>query len=278
MTLKVLNHPTSGKQFRMGRLAPSPEKAARTRMLRDYLVGPVLPTAPLGPLGRMAAVPDVVVTILANDAVGDCTIAAEGHLVGIFTGNANPPPDVFTDEAAILLYSVLSGYVPGNEATDTGLDEVTVLDNWRSTGGFAQQHKIAGYVQIDATDVEMVKFAIWIFFNGYLGVSLPNGWVTPMPSASGFVWQIAGDPVPENGHAICAVDYDDEGIIVLTWGMWGKINWAAVAKYLVESAGGAFYVVFTQEILERAKGVTPTGINWTQLEADWQTDLNGATT
>lgn len=276
MTLKTLVHPVTGKKFRMGRLAPSPEKAASTRMLRNYLVGQVLPTAPPGPLYRMNAAGKAIAQVLGNDSAGDCTIAAEGHLIGIFTGNANPPAAVFTDQAAILLYSVLSGYVPGNEATDTGLDEVTVLDNWRNTGGFAEEHKIVGYVQIDASDIDMVKFAIWTFFNGYLGLSLPDGWISPMPSDSGFVWQVAGDPVSANGHAICAVDYDDQGVIILSWGMWGKITWAALAKYLVESAGGAFYVVFTREILEISKSVTPTGINWSQLEADWQQDLNGA--
>ena len=60
-----------------------------------------------------------------NDRYGCCTKAGQAHLIGFFTGIANPPATVFTDQQVVDDYLRLTG------GQDTGLDEVTVLEDWR---------------------------------------------------------------------------------------------------------------------------------------------------
>ena len=94
------------------------------------------------------------------------------------------------------------------------------------------------------------------------------GFLPVAASEDGFVWQVAGPPNPDNGHAVCAVDYNKNGITILSWGMYGVITWSAVAKYLTPSGNGEMHVPLTQEIIAKATQKTPTGLNWAQLLSD----------
>ena len=49
-----------------------------------------------------------------NDTEGDCVIAEMCHSEGIFTGNANGGPVIFTPDQVNTLYSAIGGYVPGD--------------------------------------------------------------------------------------------------------------------------------------------------------------------
>ncbi len=89
-----------------------------------------------------------------------------------------------------------------------------------------------------------------------------------MPSRSGFLWDVAGDPDPENGHCVVAIDFTPAGLIVLTWGMWGVMSWGAVSKYLSVAGQGEFHVVLTDEIIEKANGRAPGGFDAAALTAD----------
>ncbi|MBV8650311.1 MAG: hypothetical protein JO255_02520, partial [Alphaproteobacteria bacterium] len=78
-----------------------------------------------------------------------------------------------------------------------------------------------------------------------------------------------GDPNPDQGHCVVAVDYDSAGIKILTWGMWGTLTWAAVAKYLTPAAQGEFHVVLTDEIVSKLTNKSPAGIDAAGLAADY---------
>ena len=265
--MKTLIHPITGKEFRMGRKRPVPASLPRRLKFADYLT-PALPTPPAGPLMRLHPSRASNAQVYANDALGDCTIAAKAHLIGIYTGNVAGTSTVFTDDQIIRDYSRLSGYTPSDPSTDVGLDEIQVLNDWRDNPGLGAEHKISSYVTIDATNQTHVKLAIWLFYGAYLGIELPDGCITPMPSEDGFVWQVAGAPNPDSGHAVCAVDYNKNGITILSWGMYGVITWAAVAKYLTPAGNGEMHVPLTPEIIAAATQKSPTGLNWSQLLSD----------
>jgi hypothetical protein len=106
---------------------------------------------------------------------------------------------------------------------------------------------------------------------------LPDGWVSPMPSASGFVWDVAGPPNPENGHCVAGFGYSNEGITISTWGMTGCLTYKAVAKYATRSAHGALYTVISEDGIDKATDKAPNGFDWTQLVADFDSMGGSAT-
>ena len=263
MTIKTIIHPVTGQPFHLGRLRPSIEALGRPRLRLGKYFTPDLPPPPAGPLGRYEAIPDVIKQLYGNNDYGDCTIAGKFHLCGTFTGLANPPPMIFTDQQAVADYMRLTG------GTDDGLDEITVLEDWRSgTGPISSAHEIAGFASVDATNQQHVQFAVWAFLNGYLGLELPDAYISPMPSKSGFVWDVAGDPNPDSGHCVVVVDFTPQGLIILTWGMWGILTWKAAAKYLSNAGQGEFHVIWTEESIIKASLQTPSGFDFTQLSTD----------
>jgi len=265
--LKVLTHPVSRKTFKMGRRI-RPEAHLRPRLhLRDYVkldvATPATADYTVKPLTFLR-------DILGNDTLGDCTIAGLLHVGGAWLGNADQPIP-YTDADAIRLYEKACGYDPSNPSTDQGGDEVDVLNCAMQAGLAADgSHKIAGWSGVDATDAALVKQAGYLFENVYFGVGLPDAWVNPMPSSDGFVWDVAGDSDPNNGHCFVGLGYDAQGVEIDTWGMLGAITWAAAAKYAVQSGGGELYTLLSADSIAKASAKAPSGFDWAQLEADFK--------
>ena len=63
--------------------------------------------------------------------------------------------------------------------------------------------------------------------------------------------------------------YSGNGVTIATWGMTGLLTDAAIAKYVVELAGGALYAVISQDAISKAAAKAPNGFDWTQLVADF---------
>jgi hypothetical protein len=202
-----------------------------------------------------------------NDTLGDCVIAWMAHAVGVFTGNATGTPVIFSNADIIAMYGAIGGYDPSDPITDQGCDENQALDYWVSNGFVG--HKIAGILSVDATNAQECAAAVWLFENLMFGVALPDEWTHPIAAASGFVWDVAGDPDPDQNHCFGSASWDEQGVGVETWAMDGKITYGAVAKYAVASAGGQLFSVITPEILNRATMRAPNGFDFNQLTADF---------
>jgi hypothetical protein len=174
------------------------------------------------------------------------------------------------------LYSAEGGYVSGDPSTDNGTDEQTAFAYWKSNGLLNDgTHKIAGVLAVDATSEEELRSALWLFENLCFGIELPDVWINPVPSGSGFVWDSAGNPDPSNGHFVVGVGTTLQGITFDTWGMLGTLTYAAIAQYCVASAGGDVSVVISTDSLNKAMNKAPNGLNWNQLIADF--NLAGGT-
>jgi len=214
--------------------------------------------------------------IYDNDTLGDCVIAGMAHVVGVMTGNAGAKPFLYSNAQIVGLYSAIGGYVPGQASTDQGCDEQTALNYWENNGALPPNttsptgaHKIAGWMTVDSTNVEEFQTALWLFENLYFGIELPDAWVNPMPSASGFVWDAAGPPDPNNGHCVVGVGYTSAGVVIDTWGMTGLMTNAALAKYPNQAANGELYTVVSMDALGKANQKAPSGFDWSQLVADF---------
>ncbi len=255
-----------------GRLRSKP---GRKLHLADYL----RETSQLPPLTidySPAALP-ALRRIDLNQSLGDCVIAAGDHLVGVWTGNAGQPPWQPTDGQVLADYEAIGGYVPGQPKTDRGADERTALDYWQAHG-FRDGSPLTAWCSVNPGDQAEVERAVWLFEGLLLGMELPDPWITPFPSADGFVWD-ALPPDPSNGHAVCAVGYSAEGLKIATWGLLGTLTWPALASLCAASAGGELYALLSPSIMARASQRSPEGLDWEQLQADFAalTPPRGAT-
>ena len=253
-------------QVIFGRKRPDPVKHARLLKFGDYVKLASLPIPPpecdytpkaLGPLSN----------VYDNDALGDCVIAGYYHVKAVATGNASGSPFLASDEQIVADYGAIGGYVPGKPETDQGCDEVTAIDYWRDHGDAAGTH-ILGAVLLDPTNVSLLQLALWLSENLYFGVELPDGWVNPMPSDSGFTWDVSGDPNPAQGHCFISAGYDRAGVKIDTWGMLGTLTYAACAKYAAGGVGGAVYSLITPDVLAKGATLAPNGVDWVALQAD----------
>ena len=244
---------------RLGRNKSDPT-APRIR-LADYLNVPGLPPPPTS-VNWTATVPTPC-GMMGNDTVGDCTIAGAGHMIQIWTGNAQPPGTVIADSDILAEYEALSGYKPGSPQTDTGLDPITVLNHWQSDG--IAGHKIAGWAQVNPKNLIEVQTAINLFGGLYAAVALP---ITAQNQV-GWTWDVVlnsgTDQAPGSwgGHLAPIIGYNGTGPGCVTWGKWWQqMTWAFEFAYYDE-----LFAVVTQDFLN-ANGTDPQGLNLQQLMAD----------
>ena len=253
--------------LKFGRIRPP---APPKHRLSKYIDLSQLPPLP-GSTNNINAVSAALHTMLGNDQYGDCVFAAGGHLVDCLTGNASAPQPgfVYTDAQAEADYSTVTGFNPNDPSTDNGANETDAFDYWH-THGFADGSKLLAYTGLDAADVGATKASIFVLSNVFLGLELPNEYVNPFP-IEGAVWDVAGPPNPNQGHAIIALDYDTTGLQCITWGGVVTLTWAAYAKYCVTSAGGEAYSLLTADLVRKGANASPRGINWLDLLLDFAT-------
>lgn len=264
MPVKIVEHPVTGQQFRLGRKMPTQTPARKLR-LSSYKVKYDYPKS----IDYAEKARNAINRMYLNDQIGCCVIAGMAHLLGVYTGNATGVPIVLTNAEIKRLYGEIGGY-DGTAASDNGCDEVEALEYWRKKG--IAGRKIVDHVAIDGSDIDEVRMAIWLFGGIMSGTALPNAWVDPMPRRSGFVLGVSGDPVPENGHCMvhCGYDADKKRINVSTWGMLGSVTDEAVKRYMTSKAGGELHAILSRDVIAKGKQKAPNGLDWARLERDWK--------
>jgi len=261
--ITLQNHPLGLKQAAFGRKRPL--SWTPKLHLRNYL-HTNLP-APPSSCGYSTKATAALSNIYLNDQLGDCVIAGGYHVIGLETGNATGTPFVASQTQIITDYSAIGGYVPGNPATDQGCNEQTALNYWASHG-FADGSKLSGWLAVDATNQTEVMQAMYLFENLFFGLELPDAWISPFPSANGFVWN-DGTPDPDNGHCIVGVGYSTQGVQIDSWGLIGTITWAAVKHLCTAAVGGELYVLLTPDQIAKSQQNAPNGVAWASLISDF---------
>lgn len=158
----------------------------RTLRLRDYLAPDLAYPVACDLTEGLEADRDP----LGNTSVGCCAIAGPAHKERWLDRLNLRPPRV--DTAAVLDdYSALSGYVPGDESTDTGLYALDVFKRWRSTGLFGLP-PIEAFAQVDYTNAEEVAKATFLAGGVFLCLSLPERCAAGDPRSVD-VWDVPPD-------------------------------------------------------------------------------------
>jgi hypothetical protein len=196
-----------------------------------------------------------------NDKYGDCTCAAAGHMIQNWTANAKG--EVTVPNGAVLKF--YEHFVGDPPPPDAGCDMLQVLNYWRNTG--LATHQITAYVALELKNHTEAMTALYLFGSIYIGVALPDfavegdmltvPWVVP---AGGPVGNAA--PNPNNGHCIPAVEYDADGLTIVTWGEPKSMSWEFYDAYADEA-----FAVLSQDFIG-ASGTNLDGFDLTALEAD----------
>jgi hypothetical protein len=264
--VKVITAP-SGRRIGFGRQIP--RVVGPHLKLRNYLRASGLPTPP-ATLDLSGPATACLREVDLNDQLGDCVIAAKAHVDGVWTGNAGA---LFNASSAQVLaqYEAIGGYKPGDPSTDQGCDMQTAL-NWWVQNAAPDGSKLAAWLAVDATNVQELKTALFLFENLYFGMALPDAWISPFPSADGFVWDVsAAGPDANNGHCVMGYGYDATSVLIDSWALFGHLTFAAIADYCVAKSGGELYVLLSTDMLVKGQQLAPNGLSWSQLAGDWDT-------
>lgn len=195
--------------------------------------------------------------MMLNDSLGDCTCAAAGHLMMLWSANDGK---MFTPADADILaaYEAVGGYKPSDASTDNGAIEVDVLNFWTNEG--IAGDKIAAYAYINAKNQHLVMAAVDLFGGCYVGVALPVSAQNQHP------WHITDGPDAEpgswGGHAIPIVAYDEDGLTCITWGTKQKMTWDWFFKYCDEA-----YAILDSKWFGD-DNTAPNHFNLAQLQSD----------
>lgn len=235
--------------------------------LEDYLSKKAqqLPTPPSS-LTYNPAAETGLRNVYDNDTLGDCTVAALCHLQNLWTAGAGSL--IIPTNAQVLQFYEGSGYNPSNPNSDNGWTLEGAIQ-WLMQNGYPDdQKKIVAYVSVDVTNWTNVIIAAWLFGLDF-GVDLPAPWISPFPNGDNFIWDVAGAADPDNGHSFASIGYTATGITIDTWGLFGTITKAAVQQYCIQTSDGEILIPLSQETVNSATQLAPSGFNWSQLAADF---------
>jgi hypothetical protein len=257
---------TEGDAMKYGRKPPY-DPAVRPRVkLGPALRFDTLPAIPLV-VDEVSAVPDWPMYL--NDQLGDCTIAAAGHMLEAWTQYGRGAAAKVTDAEVLKAYEAVSGYVSGRPDTDQGAVMQDVLDYWRKTG--IGGHRILAFAEVDVHDLGEVTAALYLFGHVYVGLSVPQS--AEDQFAAGQPWDVVShDGGILGGHAVDlglrdataqAIRYE-----VITWATRQVMTSAFWARYVEEA-----WVVADEDWITAA-GSSPPGLHVNALNAQF-TALTG---
>ena len=235
-----------------------PKRSMKTLSLGNYMSANKVAFPPVHAWER-----PIVYGAMLNNDIGDCAIAAPGHIIQNWKAVADAyRPATVTDDQIVSAYSAVTGYDPLRPETDNGSNMLDVLNYWKSTGiaGF----KIDGYATIDPQNIDQVKAAIYIFGAVYTGIAVPQSVVNDLSTGlENHHWRYnPSDKTSGSGHAIAHFGYGRAGNTCVSWGELYTFDWDFWLHWVDEA-----YVVVSNLWL-KGSGITPSGLDYQALLAD----------
>jgi hypothetical protein len=266
--LRIITHPDTGMRVHVGGCLRPPGGHPEAMFAR--FLTPAFPPIP-DIYDLTAAAKDPLAQLWGNDVDGDCVPVMIFRNSAVKLCNAGDYAPPYQTSDVLGFYSRNTGFVQGDPATDQGSDPVSALQMAQKDGLLPNgSHKIDGFFTINGKNPHEVRQAIWLFEGVMATASLPDAFVNPPPSASGFVLDVCGPSNPENGHGFFfPPKYKPGAVDMSTWGMQGDMTDAAVAEYC-DGNSGAVYVGITQDMIDKAKGKAPNGLDWVAVENYFQ--------
>lgn len=236
---------------------------AITFKFAKYFAAADLPQPPLV-FGKPWLVPQW--NMLGNDTAGDCVFAGAAHETMQWRADGSAPPVSFTDATTIADYSALTGYKPGDDATDQGTD-VQQAASYRQTMGIVDaagnRHKIDAYVSLHPGDLHQLALATYLMGAVGIGVQMPSSASDQFDNLE--PWRVIPGDSMEGGHYVPCIGRNSHGYyLIVTWGRLQAVTPAWLMKFMDE---GVAYLS-----LERMSGlVSPQGFDEATLRSDLAT-------
>lgn len=164
-----------------------------------------------------------------NDALGDCGPACEGHAVELTSKVLAGTEANITDNDVVTFYSDVSGYNPATGENDNGVMMDDMLSHERKDGLAGRKPVAYGLVHVSKDNI---KRAINAFGCLHAGVTLQVA--QQQQTDNGGPWDYVSGSDTWGGHAILLVGYNDQGVILISWGMALLATWAWVSHCLDE--------------------------------------------
>ncbi len=242
----------------------------------------------------------VLCPILGNDTYGDCGAAMIAHrkqIIKFRQGKGQQYPiDV---NALVKQYLHESG-------GDNGLGEPQVIDMLKHGIAGVNDDPYTDALDIDITDVPLVRFCLDQFYTVQMGWSVPNAFINGF--SGGSVWSGRGRPNPMHGHYTVLSDVGgkdtpipdvntptgggraelDAGLAMIRHGCcpvvfattggslegylrnWTWGNWCWMAPEYVASVNPDGFVVFTEGMFDATTGLDSKGRHITAQAALWK--------
>lgn len=166
-----------------------------------------------------------------NDVCGDCTAVDTANRLVLRTANVGPVVLVPTTPQVVALYSAVSGYVPGDDATDVGASEDAMCAYLRTTGFLG--HVALSTGAIEPSNLDHVKWGCQLFGGVRLGLNLPR--YADDQFYDGRPWDVSSHGDQEtDGHDVALVDFRGDALRVDTWGRTIEMTPAAFRAWCDE--------------------------------------------
>ena len=226
----------------------------RTLSLARYVDTSVLPSPP-ATFDETARVHDW--PMYDNDTIGDCTIAAAGHMIEAWTAAAAGAAVEITNQQVLSAFDLVKQVDP--QTGEAGAVVLDVLNLWRKTG--IGGHQIGAFARVSLTNGGLVRSGAWLFGGLYLGLQLP---VTAQTQETwDWTGSLSGPAAPGSwgGHAVDVVGYDAAGLTFVTWGSLKRMTWSFPDRYCDEA-----YCLLSTDFVSAGKA--PNGFDLDALRAD----------
>lgn len=252
--MQTFNHISHGT-VKMGLLRPARFKGLA---LSNYCAPAALPFPPVRAWER-----PLEWGMLGNDKAGDCVIAWMLHQIMAWKAVADAgSPAYFAVSQAIQSYSDITGYKPSDPSTDNGTDPNAALAYWKSNGLWG--HKIAGSVDLDVSNLDMLKGALNIF--GGIGLSIQVPAYVMDVTAGGSWSDKGGDKSIIGEHQVLGIGYGRKGFRLVSWGTTYTCDFDFLSESLMASQA-----VVSADWIKRS-GQSPSGLDIASLLADLESE------
>lgn len=189
-----------------------------------------------------------------NDQWGDCTIAGIAHLLAAWNDLVGTTSIAVPTEAqCIALYEQLTG---SSTPPGPGLNEATLLAQWRTQGLFGNQ--IEAYAPVDYRSIIELHQAVAFYGAAYLGIACPESAQQQFQANQPWTY-VPGSPI-EGGHCIVALGYTPTALLCATWGGIAEVTYPFLAHFLDE----AFAIISEQYVQAKQ----PPRLDLAALEQD----------
>ena len=191
----------------------------RTIPLKGILRPKLLPALPASyDLHRVRGVEDNFMFL--NDVYGDCVKAARAHQTLVFEAYEQGRQIEITDEEVKTEYFLETG------GPDSGLYLLDSMKDWRNDGWpvASRIYTIYAFAQLDWKDHDLVRHAIHLLGGINFGMMV---WSRDIEQfEAGQPWTITPfSGLPQGGHGVYLLGYDEDDLICMTWGKRQRMSW-----------------------------------------------------